>query len=103
MSTMAVAWVKMGAGVRQDGSPDHFVRKAISRETVTTSGSSAKSNLCPSEANAAIVTAKDADLLVYPNDDDADVTTALGVDVVTGGQMFCSATPGLTKIAGIEG
>ena len=92
----------MGADVRQDGSPDHFIHTIVGRESVTTGGASVPTTgACPTGANCAIVTAVDAALIVTS----AAVPVAapaLGVDVEIGGQAYIAATAGTTKIAGIE-
>lgn len=102
MSTMAIAWVRMRQGVNWDSNPSHFIDHVVEREAVTTSGTTARSTACPAGADAAIVSAVDADLIVTDGGSGINASAALGVDVATGEKAYFRAVPGETYIAGIE-
>ena len=102
MSTMAIAWVRMLPGVNWDAEPSHFIDRVIEREAVTTSGTTARSTVAPAGADAAIVTAVDAALIVMPGGSTVVASAALGVDVEIGSQAYFRVSPENTYIAGIE-
>ena len=103
MSTMAIAWVKLGNGVQNSlGTPEDFVKEPVEREAITTSGTSAPSTVCPAGANAAIVTAVDAALIVTTGAATPVAAPALGIDCAFGEKLYFFAEPNVTMVAGIE-
>jgi hypothetical protein len=102
MSTMAITWVRMKAGVAFDGTPDHFIDEIIEREAVTTSGTANRSTAAPAGADCAIVSAVDADLIVTSGGASVDASDTLGVDVATGEKAYIRVSAGNTYISGIE-
>jgi len=103
MSNMAIAWVRVGDGVRNSlGTPEQFIKEVVERENITTSGTTAPSTVCPDGANAAIVTAVDAALIVTSGAATPVASPTLGVDVAVGEKAFFFAQPNVTIIAGIQ-
>jgi len=102
MSIMAIAWVRMLPGVNWDAEPSHFIDVVIEREPVTTGGATEISTVAPAGADAAIVTAVDAALIVVTGDVTVDAATTLGVDVALGAQAYFRVVAGETYVAGIE-
>lgn len=103
MSTMAITWVKLGDGVQNNlATPEFFIRETIEREAVTTSGTSAPSAVCPAGANAAIISAVDAALIVTSGPATPVASPTQGVDCAVGEKAYLFAEPGVTMIAGIE-
>jgi len=103
MSTMAIAWVRLGDGVRNSlATPEEFIRTVVEREAITTSGTSAPSTVCPAGANAAIVTAVDVALIIASGPATPVASPTNGVDCAVGEKAYLYAEPGVTMIAGIE-
>lgn len=102
MSTMAIAWVRMKAGVSYDGWPEDFIDAVIEREAVTTSATAARSTVAPAGADCAIVSAVDAALIVTTGGSSVDASPTLGVDVAIGEKAYFRVAAGSTYISGIQ-
>ena len=102
MSDMAITWVRMAAGVRQDGAPSPFIHTIVERENITTGGGSTPSTVCPTGANCAIVTAVDAALIITSGPATPEASPTNGVDCTVGEKAYLNAEAGVTMIAGIE-
>jgi hypothetical protein len=83
MATLHVAWITSTGGSQSD--PGQCISDIISAETVTTSGTSAKSGVRPSNATHAVVSATDAAHYVTNAGLSADAAATNSVWIASGG------------------
>lgn len=101
MSTLRVAWVRMGWGTRSDGAALNTIQSVISSESVTFTGTHGESAVAPAGATAAIVK-PDAD--AYVTSGVSPIATSLNsVHVTSGAQEVFAVTPLVTKISAVAG